>query len=97
MLLSDGKDGGEIYVKNILQSYSDAVDVFNAVRHNLNESDVQAFDKVTTEYETAMFQTMQTGGTPTAQQLTDLTNIPARLKTMIDDAIENLHTNMATK
>ena len=97
MVLLAGKEPGEIYVKKILQSYSDAVDVFNGVRRNLDDGNAKAFDNKITDYETSMFETMKAGGQPTAEQLTQLTNIPAELKTLIEQAIDDLDSRLASE
>ena len=96
-VLLAGKEPGEIYVKKILQSYSDAVDVFNGVRRNLDAGNAKAFDNKITDYETSMFETMKAGGQPTAEQLTQLTNIPSELKTLIEQAIDYLDSQLASE
>lgn len=95
MVLNVGDEPGTVYIQGILDSYGAAVDVFNAVKHNLNEADAQAFHAKITEYETSLFDTLEDGGAPTPDQLTALTAIPGNLETMIDKVIEELQTEMA--
>ena len=97
MVLLAAEGSGEIYVKKILQSYSDAVDVFNGVRGNLDDGNAKAFDNKITNYERSMFETMKAGGQPTAEQLTQFTNIPAELKTLIEQAIDDLESRLASE
>ena len=97
MILLAGNEPNEIYIKKILQSYSDAVDVFNGVRRHLDANNAKTFDNKITDYETNMFETMKAGGSPTAEQLTKLTNIPAELKTLIEQAIDDLDSRLTSE
>ena len=82
--------------KDIFESYSAAVDVFNAVEHNLNLSNTQIFNSRITEYETTIFKALKDGMEPTADQILALSHIPSELENMIDEEIEHLQSNMVT-
>ena len=97
MVLSTSEESGKIYVKKILQSYSDAVDVFNDVRRHLDDGNAKTFDNKITDYERSMFETMKADDSPTAEQLTQLTNIPAELKTLVEQAIDDLDSRLASE
>ena len=97
MVLSAGTEPSVTYIKKILQSYSDAVDVFNSVRRYLDDGNAKALDRKITEYETSMFETMRAGDPPTAEQLTQLTNIPEDMKTLVEQAIDDLDSRLASE
>lgn len=88
---------GKDPIETIFASYRQAVDEFNATKHNLDKARADAFEKMITDYEEIMFASMNAGETPTATQIQNLATIPGELEVLIDDAIKNLQTEMASE
>ena len=103
LVLSGGQDTGSDSdvghdaIQTVFASYTQAVDEFNAVKHNLNEASADAFEKRITTHEEARFASMKAGEAPTGPQIQDLAKIPGELEALIDDAIKSLQNEMAAE
>ena len=100
LVLSGGAYTGQDHIEMIemiFKCHNRAVDEFKAVRHNLNETEADAFDSKITMYEKPIFDTKQQGKIPTGKQIQNLAMIPGELEVLIDTAIKNLQEEMAIK
>ena len=82
------------YIDKISNCHRGAVDVFNAVEHNLNENDVINFRSEIVTCENLIKFSEENGMRLTEDDFNLILDLPNKLATMIDKTIKNLRTEI---
>ena len=87
-------------LKPIFDLYAGSIDVFNSVRHNLDQEEADSFDRNIDQYEKSVLQGVRSGSLPEGEVeelVKQVMKRPREVEIMIDRAIKNLQDQMLAK